>query len=82
MRSCCSRFLRQAGYEGCTNEGAGYSLRKEEYGGHLPRILIPTPISQGEEGFLFLLNLDQKCHGIGSSWVLLIQKVIFIVMRA
>ena len=33
-------------------------------------IFIPAPLSRGEEGFLSLFSLDQKCRGIGAWWVL------------
>ena len=35
-------------------------------------ISILALFSWGEEGFLSLLSLDQRCHGIGAWWVLLI----------
>ena len=34
-------------------------------------IFIPAPFSPGEEGFLSLFSLDQKCHGISAWWALL-----------
>ena len=36
VRNCCPGLLWKAGYEGLTNEGAEYSLGKEEFGGRSP----------------------------------------------
>ena len=56
-------FLGHTGYERYTNEGAEYSLRRRDLG-IVFLIFIPVPLSQREEGFLSLFNLDLKCHGI------------------
>ena len=44
-------------------------------------LFIPAPSSWGEEGFLPLFSLDQKCYGIDVWWVLL-YKDNFSAMRA
>ena len=73
--SSASWFVRRR------NEGVEYSLGREGVGSY-SLIFLPAPPSRGEEGFLSLFSLDQKCHDIGAWWVLLICKANFIVMRA
>ena len=53
----------QDSYERHTDERAEHSLGKEELGGLYSLIFIPAPSSQGEEGFVILFGLNQKCHG-------------------
>lgn len=76
MKSCCSRLLWQAGYEG-HREGEG------RVGGSSSPIFIPAPFPRGG-GFFFLtlLCLYQKCRSISAWWVLLIWKTSVMVMRA
>lgn len=52
------------------NVWAEYPLRMEGYF----LIFIPVPLSQGEEGFLFLLVFYGTCPSVGAWWDLLVCK--------
>ena len=63
------------------SEGAEYSLGRELPGELYSLIFIPAPPSWGEGGFLCLVSLDWKCHGVSAWWELLIWKANFTVIR-
>ena len=67
---------------GHRNEWGGKFTGEGKVCGSYSLIFIPAPSSRGEEGFLSLFSLDQKCHSVGALWVLLTWKANFIEMRA
>lgn len=82
VQSCSPRPPWQAGYKEHTEEAVEYLLGKEGFWDHILWFFISAPISWGEEGSLSLYSWDQKSHGVGAWWVLVICKANFIAMRA
>ena len=80
-RAAALHVIGKLGSWGLQMKGRNIHWGRRGLGESYSLIFIPAPPSQGEEGFLSLFGFDQKGHGVGALWELLICKANFIVMR-
>ena len=73
VRSCHPVFFCKLVMRGIQTKGQNVPGEGGVWGSS-SLIFIPAAFFQGEEGFLSLFSLNQKCHGLGAWWVLLTSK--------